>query len=455
MRKACSLLILLLSTLCVPSLLTSRLLDLSFIALNDAMTVGIAQNEDDLRSYGALLSAQFTSGIYAKVETAGLTMRESLVPDEGSRYDELLIDAGYSHTFTLDKKVIDIDYTLSGSAGLVLAGNLGFQTVQNTWHEFANIPQVFLPYSQGDDLSVYPRFLQSQLVTGSFDVPGFTRTSPYLAIGQVFEYAPQYGYGYSVTASLGQRDEVTQDLAIGIGYAASYTLDDVPLHDLTAQSESGIFMHMVGRMGLLDVLFRAYMESGRGWGGIGFHTGYPEVNREESASDDFSLCLGMTFPSRSMALGFSYYLGDHIRLMFCNAFDDSILDITDNSRQNISWWRSGIKWRAGDPDWIISPFLSLSGGVRRTSVFTNDALRETRVREFDAFTPLINSEAGVLLFSNGQFSMKGVSYGIECATGLTYSPSDHLADTVAFYGLENIRTLDWYARVSLVMSGAL
>lgn len=455
MPKRYRILLLLALLLYCGSLAFARLLDFSFIGLNDAMTVGLVQNADDLRSYGAVLTTRFSPGLTARVEAAGLTMRSSVTDSSGSRYDELIVETGWTHTLSFPGKSYDMTYELSALLGLTLAGNLGFQTIQNTWHEMNGIPLVFLPYCQDDSIGLYPRISQSQRLRTHFPVPWFSRASFDLALEQRFDYSVGYGFDLALETSIGQRVSSSQNLSLGLGFAYSGAFDEVLLHEMIALSESGIYLHLNGRMGLVDLLFRAYLSSGRGWGGIGFRFG-ENIESEADLPQNYALSLSLTVPEKAMTLSVVYHLGDYLSLFFTNSFDDYILDITVNMRQNISWWKGGIRYSIGRVhNWIVSPFVSMASGVRRISVFKNDSVSAERVREFDSITPLVNTEIGCLVFSDSRFQMQGVSYAIECAAGFSYSPSAHLIDAVQTYSLEYVQTLEWYVRIGISMGSAL
>ena len=148
----------------------ARLVDFSFLGLNDSMTIGLVQNADDLRSYGAVVTTRFSPGFMFRIEAAGLTMRSSVDDGTGSRYDELIGEAGWSRTFSFSVKGYDAGYDLWAMAGVSLAGNLGFQTIQNTWHEMNSIPEVFLPYCRGASIESLPEGLSGTVT--EYTVPG-------------------------------------------------------------------------------------------------------------------------------------------------------------------------------------------------------------------------------------------------------------------------------------------
>lgn len=455
MPKRYRILISLALVLCCANPVSARLFDFSFIGLNDAMTVGLVQNADDLRSYGAVVTTHFSPGITARIEAAGLTMRSSVTDSSGSRYDELIVETGWTHTFSFPGESYDMTYELSALLGLTLAGNLGFQFIQNTWHEMNGIPLVSLPYCQDESIGLYPRISQSQELRTHFPVPWFSRASFDLAIEQRFDYSLTYGFDLALETSIGQRVSSSQNLSLGLGLAYSEALDEVLLHEMIASSESGIYLFLTGRMGLVDLLFRAYLSSGRGWGGIGFRFG-EHTETENDLPQNYALSLSLTIPEKAMTLSVVYHLGDYLSLFFANSFDDYILDITVNSRENISWWAAGIRYSIGrGHSWIVSPFASLSWGVRRISVFSNDPVSAERVREFDSITPLVNTEIGCLVFSDSRFQMQGVSYAIESAAGFSYSPSAHLSDAVQTYSLEYVQALQWYVRIGISMGSTL
>ena len=264
-----------------------------------------------------------------------------------------------------------------------------------------------------------------------------------------------YGYDLAFESSLSQRVSSAQYLSVGLGLAYSAVFDDVPLHEMIASSESGIYLHLTGRMGLVDLLFRAYLSSGRGWGGIGFRFGRTG-ELEQEGKENYSLSLSLTVPEKAMALSVLYHLGDTLSFFVANSFDDYILDISVNSRQNISWWKTGLRYTIGrERGWVVSPFVSLAAGVRRISVFTNDPVSVERIREFDSTTALVNAEIGVLLFGDSRYRMQGVSYAVEAAAGLSCSPSAHLSDEIDRYDLEYVHSVEGYLRIGISMGGML
>ncbi len=455
MRNLTRVFIFLFSAVLLPLFGITYPLDLSFIGFNDAMTVGIAQNADDLRSYGALFSFRFESGLVGQVDVAALTARNSLIEEGGQRYDEMTLFTGYLHTFHIPRNRFRFEYSVIAGGGGVLAGNLGLQSVQNFWHDMNGIPLVILPYCE-EELKFYPHLAQSQKLRALLPIPWFSDTEFYLDLIQSASFSPEYSASIALQVNAGQYTDDTRDIAIGIGFNILQSLDEIPLHHLLEQYEGGFFLELAGRMGLAEFFFRTYLQSGTGWGGVGFNLGSSLQDRKVTGSNEFSLAFSLMFPGKLMSLSLSYPLSEHLNIRVMNAFDDYILDITTNARENISRWYLGLEYEMGNPyESFALPFFSLSGGFRRIALFANDPVLERRDSYFSALSPLINGEFGLRFFSDGRFTLQGNSYAIELASTVAAAPSSSLSDAIETYGILGVRTIDVTLRLGIVITGSL
>lgn len=115
---------------------------LQLFTLNDYFNGGWAVNIDDYRSFGFGLKYDIPLNLRLSLEYYGLTNREGAAQGSGTRTDELFCAVQRTFRYRATYQKLELIPEL----GIVLAGDLGMQRVQNSWHRLMKIPEVTMQY---------------------------------------------------------------------------------------------------------------------------------------------------------------------------------------------------------------------------------------------------------------------------------------------------------------------
>jgi hypothetical protein len=108
----------------------------------------LGYNQDDGFSFGSSLEATFDNNLSFQTFIRSYTDRIQ----SNRRYDEIQIGATYPFLFPA---MHNAGIGIVGSAGVVLSGNLGLQTIQNRFHTLIGRDQVTLTYYE-DQFKSHP-----------------------------------------------------------------------------------------------------------------------------------------------------------------------------------------------------------------------------------------------------------------------------------------------------------
>ena len=116
--------------------------EISFGTGNDWITLGLGDNWDDGLSYGLHAAVRTTDQLLVTLALEGYT--DKLTHQE--RYDLARLNLTYSFLFDVDHSYI----RLSPIGGVLIVGNLGFQSAQNFFHRILKKDELTLAYPQAD-----------------------------------------------------------------------------------------------------------------------------------------------------------------------------------------------------------------------------------------------------------------------------------------------------------------
>jgi hypothetical protein len=129
---------------------------LTIFTQNDLFNASWAVNTDDYRSFGFGGNYALRYHWNVTAEYYGLTCREGAKQGKGNRADELSINASRRFRYLAPYQRLD----LIPEAGILLAGDIGSQYIQNSWHRFNKLPEVDMTYDS--------KFLATLTLGGKF-----------------------------------------------------------------------------------------------------------------------------------------------------------------------------------------------------------------------------------------------------------------------------------------------
>ncbi len=395
---------------------------ISSLVYNDSVTMGLAENQDDLRSFGAEFSYMHGSGWFGRLEVSGITQRNR-ASEAGSRYDEMVIAVGTTFHFRFGDAAPRMSLSLRPLAGIVLAGRMGFEGVQNLIHDTFGIERVFLSYERAG-ISIYPKLGFVQSFDYLEQAPWFSASDLVFRVETDGSFSPGYAHRFHAGVSVGQRTQAISELLVGLGYTWESVEDGWPSHELVGLSESGLTAYVDGHFGMLAFSYTWYLNNLQGYGGLGFDIGFSDETVWKR--NDLLLSIGPIIPSGMLASGLRYLVRRDFGIMLLNLFKMIPLADEGRVRENVSSWIVGADYEFSMLDvGFMKPFAALGAGVRRFLVMkdagpgSNDS--NGRVRESEALRFTMGLSMGVRLFTDGRFQYGGVAYGLELSGGIMFT----------------------------------
>lgn len=441
--------------LCVvlPLFASHQITSFSSMIFNDSITLGLSENSDDLRSYGMELAFHHESNWLGELSVSGLTQRNAF-DDTSGRYDEVFLQAGRLFHFPVGKGEPEMAVRVVPFAGLVFAGNMGFDFVQNLVHVSLDIEEVDLPYEY-DGVRVYPRFGVVQTFEYREPAPWFSITDlVFFAEVEAF-YSPGYAARIFSSVAVGQYTTSISELSVGLGYAWETVFDSWRSHELVGANETGVVGFLRGHFGLLSLSYKWYLDSLQGYGGLGFDVAFDQGKVWKH--NDLLLSLGMMLPYRVSTMSLRYTVAGDFGVFIANTFKMVPLEDEDRVRENVSSWHVGGEYEFSQLDvgWM-RPFASLGAGVRRFLVMGDadeDAADSNgRVRLSQNVRFSMDAAVGLRFFTDGQLQFNGVAYGLEVSGGLFFTDSH---DFGSEFDLELTQRWMPYVRIGVTVGGAI
>jgi hypothetical protein len=137
--------------------------NLTVYTLNDNLNASWTVNTDDYRSFGLGGSRSFKKPFELALDYYGLTKRKGFPLGEGMRLDELSAILNYRLSYLSGYQ----RFSLNPGIGILFAGDLKSQTLQNVTHRAMSLPEVKMGYAT--------KFLPTAVLCGSA-LYGFTDT---------------------------------------------------------------------------------------------------------------------------------------------------------------------------------------------------------------------------------------------------------------------------------------
>ena len=362
---------------------------------NDWYTMGLGYNHDDGRSYGVHLHAEFESGFLLQVDAEGYTDRIS----SQKRYDLITILASFPYHFANEQSY----FSLTGSLGLMLSGNLGFAWVQNSYHNFINRDPVTISY-YSNEAKIHPA---ASLHTETGVVLGVHR------FGLYFDYGVAGGWEQHIVGGL---VFTTPALSLQAGYHMRWITFCYPCQETQANRYSGLILGYTHNGGLLSSFYTTYLDSGFSYGG--FLIDILSLQRPKNFSD----------ADITVSTGFLYDLIGQQNRLFAISFDHISFEIkhkngpmfnqmgNQTDRLNIGSWMLGYSHDMGRFNFGI-PYLKVQGGLGRYNLQKD--FTQTIV---ETLLPTFALEVGLRHLFNASLFVDRQHYTIRFVSVLHYLP---------------------------------
>lgn len=426
------------------------------LMFNDSVTLGLFDNPDDLRSYGMQFSFRHKSGWAVDSSLFGLTFRER-EGVSGGRYDEFLIQGRRTFDFHFgNMEESKMMLSLSPFVGIMLAGNLGLEKIQNFVHGVLDINELDLPYESGDVR--FPPHIGADL---SFV---YREPAPWFPVSDlVFRaevgFLHSFSYVSTVTPkiSIGHNTERVSDLMIGLGYSWAHSYDDWLSHEIVTTSETGAIAFLSGHFGVLSFTYQWFLEELQGYGGLGFDIGFGDTLSWERS--DVVLTMGMVGPGNMTSTSLRYMVFDEFGVFASNMFKMVPLSEDERTREIVSVWLVGgdYEFPRLDVGWM-RPYATMAGGITRVLVMEDavDSVVDSngRVRAFSEVRFSADALVGVRFFPEGMLQYDGVSYGFEVGLGLMFNDMDDVS-MYDGYVLELVEVWRPYVKVGITAGSHL
>jgi len=376
---------------------------------NDWYTMGLGYNQDDGFSFGSSLEATFDNNLSFQTFVRSYTDRIQ----SNRRYDEIQIGASYPFLFT---PTTTIGIGVAGSAGVVLTGNLGLQTIQNWFHTLIGRDLVTLTYDENQfwvhpylALKTQAAYLGSNTLTG-------------IELGT--SYAHQWELLFEANAFISYHGFLT----LRLGYVEKYVEDLYPSQSIQEQRYEGLRLAYVYDGGLLQSSFFSFLDSGASYGSFSVNVlafKQPKTYKQT----DFTFTSGILYnheghQNRLVAFSFGSFSFEvkHTNGPMLNRWEDQ------NDRMNLGSWQLGYRWEFESPSAFLTPYAKVSAGLHRFNLqqdYTTTLVEEVR--------PSIGMEVGLSIGTTCWWVVGNTSYHPRLAVSLSYVFNADSITTVEYF----------------------
>jgi hypothetical protein len=423
-RSRNNFLTILLLVLCVCALSMSALSASAFEQLrlatgNDAISLGLGNNQDDGRSFSALLSTRLAMGLDIAFEITSFTDQRN----SAMRHDTMDLSVTYPFSFLLGGP-----WSLAGRGGpsLTVAGPFGLEWAQNFLHSFKNKQPVLLPTDSrnptahiGFDADIALQYTQ-RTHQGSLSA-AVTHRHAWETIGQA---AVQYRWA--------------DTLSLALGYQHTKGWSGFPSQYMQEERYNGFFIQTHYDGPLLQTNYLFFPHSGFGYGYIGF--------------DLLSFAAEPTYQKSDLTTSHGLYYemdGTPLRLTSVgkNGFSIDVLYISGPVkpiyRYNISVWQLAYQWKFCNWTTLFCPAIKASAGLKRINLVQN-----FDEPIFEVTKPLLGLEASIKIGSAPMMVVANTAYWMRIAASLHYlidAPKDATVSPIA------VHTKPWTFILGLIL----
>lgn len=375
--------------------------DLEILIGNDNVTYGLANNNDDGLSFGSKVSLSLGSHDLS-LELKGITNRGYTIDDilYQGRYDEMIFSYGYDFILESERNSL----ILSPQFRLSLIGDLGFDWIQNTYHDLIEKKEVNLPYD-------YDSF---------YLVPG---------IGFMMEFDHHFGNnnlfvlndlnytpGFSVINSTFIGFNLDNFIRLSLGYRYIGSLEgEINTHYIQGTRDSGLLMktNLDGRLFAMEYTINLFSDVSYGLIGIN-----PLAFLGKNSYEDNSLFINVGaefgYPGymHRLSLGYKNYL-------FGIKYVGGELEVGSNKRMTnaVFYFSYDFIWEKKTASPFIRPYL----GINKYSYYRQNQTNNLTELLIYGLTPTVGLELGLRFLDKSQFIVDSDCYRFNLGLSLSYN----------------------------------
>ncbi len=380
---------------CLGSLSAIEVTHLHMGTGNDWYTMGLGDNLDDGLSFGAHLMVALEDKVFFKVDALGFTDRIGT----SYRYDQININLYSPLVFGWRS----LSYTITPLVGLSLAGDFGFEEIQNSVHQALNRPTLALPY---DNTEPNAHLNLGSTIQGMF-------AFGWIQVGLEASYL--HTFGRENSAQTLAVIKLGSSLSLKGGYSFMEDFVGGRAHHSMMDRLNGPTFSYYFDGGLVTTSWIFHKNSGSSYGVFGIDV----MQLFQPASydhTDFTYSLGVLYDK----------LG-HANRFFSLAFGPVIMQTrhksgpmrndlkNSNKRMTVASWMVGYQkeWEATN---LIYPYLKGLWGFQRFNLQQTD-ISNTLVEEMKGTIAL---ETGIRFGRDGQWVAKNNSYRPRVSASIQY-----------------------------------
>lgn len=376
---------------------------------NDWYTMGLGYNQDDGFSFGSSLEATFDNNLSFQTFIRSYTDRIQ----SNRRYDEIQIGATYPFLFPA---MHNAGIGIVGSAGVVLSGNLGLQTIQNRFHTLIGRDQVTLTYYE-DQFKSHPYLaLKAQA--------GYLVSNTLVGIELGTSYTHQWEFLLEANTFVSYGGFLT----IRLGYIEKFVEGLYPSQKIQEQRYEGLRLAYVYDGGLFQSSFFSFLGSGASYGSFGLDV-LAFKRPKTYTQTDFTFTSGILYnmeghQNRLVAFSFGpiSFETRHTNGPMLNRWEDQ------NDRMNLGSWQLGYRWEFKSLSAFFTPVVKVSAGLHRFNLqqnYTTTLVEEIR--------PSIGMEVGLKIGNTHWWVVGNTSYHPRLAVALYYVFNADSITTVEYF----------------------
>lgn len=383
------------------SIMNLRAYELDLLMGNDNVTYGLANNNDDGLSFGSKLSLSL--GFHdLGLELKGITNRGYTIDDVlyQGRYDELIFSYDYDFIIDFGRNSL----ILSPKARVSLIGDLGFDWIQNTYHELIGKKEVDLPYD-------YASF---HLVPGigflmEFD---YHIGNNYLFLLNDLEYNPCFSISNSTFIGF----NLDNFIRLSLGYSYIRSLEgEINTHYIQGIRDSGLLLKANLDGGLFAMEYTTNLISDISYGLIGVN---PLVFFGEDSYEDNNLFINVGaefgYPGymHRLSLGYKNFL-------FGIKYLGGELEVGTGKRVTnaVFYFSYDFIWEKR----IVSPFIRPYLGINKYSYYRQNQTSNLAEPLIYGLTPTVGLELGLRFLDRSQFIVDSDCYRFNLGLSLSYN----------------------------------
>jgi len=358
---------------------------------NDAISLGLGNNQDDGKSFSLTLSLVTASGLVIDTAVTGFTDQKV----SQSRYDTVTAHLSYPFTFTLPAPW---QVVIAPTLAITLIGSFGLEDVQNLLHSFKHKKPVVLPAPNGN--------LDAHIGAGLETTLYYQLGPGRLSLGLRGDH--RIGWESEVDAHIGY--ELGGAVSAAFGYHHTKGHCGYPKQCMQEEQYSGFFFSADWNAHLLFTSYRYYPHSGFSFGFIGIDA-LAFLRPQTYQKSDLTVTHGLFYEvdGNPLRLGGIEVANTVLTLLYISGPIDA------SHRFNIGQYSLSYRWQLLKSSRYLHPSLQAGAGVKRYNLvqgFDQPMLEEVR--------PVLTVEAAVGLGSTPLWIVANTAYSLRVGASLTY-----------------------------------